>query len=112
MQRGMREADLAIVAKEDPAALGVQGRKLLEAAQLAVGQGRIQLGVQGLGIVPRWPARIVCTSMVTCRLCSFLFAQGIQVSLFYSGESGDMCPMQWMWDAAAEYWADVLGYNE
>lgn len=49
-------ADLAIVTEEDPAALGVQGGKLLEAAQLAVGQGRIQLGVQGLGVVPGGPA--------------------------------------------------------
>ena len=58
-----READLAIIAQEDPAALGVQGSKLLEAAQLAVGQGGIQLGVQGLGVVPGRPVRVTCSMM-------------------------------------------------
>ena len=59
----MRGADLAIVPQEDPAAFRVQGSKLLEAAQLAVGQSRIQLGVQGLRVVPRRPAGITCSMM-------------------------------------------------
>ena len=59
----MGEADLAIVAQEDPAAFGVEGSKLLEAAQLAVGQGCIQLGVQGLGVVPRRPTGMTCNML-------------------------------------------------
>ena len=60
----LREAsDLAVVAQEDPAAFWVQGSKLLEAAQLTVGQGCIQLGVQGLGVVPGRPAGMTCCMM-------------------------------------------------
>ena len=54
-------SDLAVVPKEDPAALGIERSKLLEPAQFAVGQGGIQLGVEGAGVVPGRPAnRTAC----------------------------------------------------
>ncbi len=57
----VHQSDLAVIPKKDPTAFGIQRSKLLEPAQFAVGQGGVQLGVEGPGVVPGRPAnRTAC----------------------------------------------------